>query len=1058
VNLLDSLLDAIVRLEGDALVMHVGEKPYVVTATSAMSEHRGPLLWGHVDLSSRVLTSEAVLGMLGQIMPLEQRQSLEEVGAVEHYLEAERSNARFSVIAARAGDEVWLEVRKRPKEVPVAVAQPVVDEPAVATEPVIAPQAPAAIAAIEQSLQTSVERPSEEPIEEPVEVSIEEPVHVHDTAQPIEHTAIVESPAVVDGEEIEDEIEPALPIGIQREETTEAPFEIVHEVNQDAPTDADVDELLAASAAALLRSAAPALVREPLEVDEGAWLELEQPKAVALEPQPEPVSVIDEAASVVVAEVAQPVVPESMPLASEVRSIAIAPELGPVAIRSQLAPVPLIAEVEPSTMLGPGPSTMLGPVSESAAFVDDVLLPSTSIANAEVTEPIVPEPVAMVPESEPVLADADAECVPVAFDEEFELEEAFRLDAEATEFVPEFVAMVPQPELVLVGAAAAFEPVAFAEDFRLVAPTADTFAREPVAIEPELESVPVFADVGPDLFAFAEGFDPQTEGTEAVGAAPVAIAPEPEPMLVSSEPVLVSVDPEFEPVTLAEDVRPEQDVRAVTEATKGVVPEPIAAAPAPEPAEIFAETGPEPVYIEPEPVAAAPESDNLHEASESVVAAYASDLTAVHVQHQQPVMASVPTPEPEVQPERAVVVPLARRLPAVAPRDDAGGAKPGPVRQEPTPSTTADPAREFSIDDLLRVAAARGASTVYLVAQSRPMVRAEGDISVLDIGAGTPLEESDITRLMLDFAPATAREAWQHGTSAEWISDVADVGRVRCMTFRDHRGPGLIFRMIPPQALSADHLGLTHEVQALCTQSDGLVLVTGPRASGKSTLMSGFVDFINRTRSDHVITIESQIEFVHESRRSFVSQREARAGDEAVVSAVRSALREDPDVLFIGELSSAEVAAVALEAAESGRLVFATLPAASTVAAVDRLLELLPAESSQARASIAASLRGVVAQVLVGRTRGGRIAAREVLLNTAAVAGLIQEAKTSQLPLAMESGRRHGMMPLNDTLTALVRDGTVHVTEAYRKAFDKESLLAALQHEGIDTSFAEKIA
>src|SRR4029450_13709258 len=171
-----------------------------------------------------------------------------------------------------------------------------------------------------------------------------------------------------------------------------------------------------------------------------------------------------------------------------------------------------------------------------------------------------------------------------------------------------------------------------------------------------------------------------------------------------------------------------------------------------------------------------------------------------------------------------------------------------------------------------------------------------------------------------------------------------------------------------------------------------------------------------------------------------------------------SAVREDADVLFIGELSSAEVATAAFEAAESGRLVFPSLPPPSTVAAVDRLLELLPSNGSDARTAIAESLRGVVAEVLVGRTRGGRMAAREVLLNTAAVAGLIQEAKTDQLPLAMETGRQHGMMPLNDVLTALVREGTVHVAEAYRKAFDKESLLAALRQEGVDTSFAEKPA
>jgi twitching motility protein PilT len=456
------------------------------------------------------------------------------------------------------------------------------------------------------------------------------------------------------------------------------------------------------------------------------------------------------------------------------------------------------------------------------------------------------------------------------------------------------------------------------------------------------------------------------------------------------------------------------------------------------------------------PVGTALESDHVH-----VAAAFASDRMAVlpskggSQAHQ--VIPSGPPHESPAQPERAVVVPMAQRLAATGPRPEAGGANVGAGRHEPPSSPPPDRPREFTLDELLRVAAARGASTVYLVTRSRPMVRAEGDISVLDVGAGTPLEERDIARLLAS-APEAARDAWQRGASAEWICDVADVGRVRCLTFRDHRGPGLIFRMIPPRAISADQLGLAPEVQALCTESDGLVLVTGPRLNGKSTLMTGLVDLINRTRSDHVITIESQIEFVHESQRSFVSQREVRGDEEASVSAIRSALREDPDVLFIGELTSGEVAAVALDAAESGRLVFASLPAPSTVAAVDRLLELLPADRAHARASIAASLRGVVAEVLVGRMRGGRVAAREVLLNTATVAALIQNAKTDQLPLAIENGRRHGMMPLNDVLAALVREGTVHVSEAYRKAFDKESLLAALRQEGVDTSFAEKIA
>jgi twitching motility protein PilT len=279
------------------------------------------------------------------------------------------------------------------------------------------------------------------------------------------------------------------------------------------------------------------------------------------------------------------------------------------------------------------------------------------------------------------------------------------------------------------------------------------------------------------------------------------------------------------------------------------------------------------------------------------------------------------------------------------------------------------------------------------------------------------------------------------------------------VTFRDHRGPGVIFRMIPPKAISADQLGISSEVQALCAQPDGLVLVTGARASGKSTLLSAFVDLINRTRSDHVITIESQIGFVHESRKSFVSQREVRGNSETAAGAVRSAFREDPDVLVIEDMRTPEIVSAALEAAESGRLVFGSVSAVSTVAAIDRLIEMFaPDRRSQAQTSLASALRGVVAQTLLRKVKGGRIAAREVLLNTPAVASLILEGKTFQLPVALASGRRHGMMPLADSMAALVREGTVHAAEAYRKAPDREALLAALRRDGVDTSFAERLA
>jgi twitching motility protein PilT len=402
----------------------------------------------------------------------------------------------------------------------------------------------------------------------------------------------------------------------------------------------------------------------------------------------------------------------------------------------------------------------------------------------------------------------------------------------------------------------------------------------------------------------------------------------------------------------------------------------------------------------------------------------------------EPILEEVELPSPIRAVPPAVVLPLSR----------------SPIAPEPPIEVRS--ASGTPVERVLRIAAARGAATVYVVARSQPVIRVDGEISVLE---GEPaLTADEIERLVMDLAPARARDSAAPG---EWVAEVPDVGRVRCVTFRDHRGPGVIFRMIPPKAISADQLGISPEVQALCAQPDGLVVVTGARASGKSTLLSAFVDLINRTRSDHVITIESQIAFVHESRKSFVSQREVRGNSETAASAVRSAFREDPDVLVIEDMRTPEILAAALEAAESGRLVFGSVSAVSTVAAIDRLIEMFPSDRrSQAQTSLASALRGVVAQTLLRKVKGGRIAAREVLLNTPAVASLILEGKTFQLPVALASGRRHGMMPLADSMAALVREGTVHAAEAYRKAPDREALLAALRRDGVDTSFAERLA
>jgi twitching motility protein PilT len=360
--------------------------------------------------------------------------------------------------------------------------------------------------------------------------------------------------------------------------------------------------------------------------------------------------------------------------------------------------------------------------------------------------------------------------------------------------------------------------------------------------------------------------------------------------------------------------------------------------------------------------------------------------------------------------------------------------------------------RPGGIERLLRLAAARGASALYLTTQARPAVRVDGDIRLLD---GEPaLSSGDVEAAVLELAPETRDK-----DSGEWIRDLQDVGRVRITTFRDYRGPGALLRMIQARATSAEQLGLVREIQALATEPEGLVIVTGPRASGKSTLLSAFVDLINRQRNDYVITLEGQIRLVHESRGSLISQRELRGNAGEVVSAARAALRENPDVLVIEDLRSADVLQVALDAAGLGLLVFVSITAASATAALERVVDLCQSEQRRTvRAAMAEHLRGVVAQVLLRKAGGGRLAARELVLNTSAVAALVRDGHIAQLPRAIDSGRKLGMAPLNDALVAFVQSGAVDVREAYRKADDKAGLLALLKREGIDTSFVERLA
>ncbi len=398
-----------------------------------------------------------------------------------------------------------------------------------------------------------------------------------------------------------------------------------------------------------------------------------------------------------------------------------------------------------------------------------------------------------------------------------------------------------------------------------------------------------------------------------------------------------------------------------------------------------------------------------------------------------------PAPPP-AESSQAVVVPLARN----------------PVCAD-VPAQSMPPPQIAGLERLLRLSTARGANTLHLMSGLRPSVRVDGEIVALEGEA--VLTAPEVESLLLDLAPERTREALRNGRGTEWMSEVPDVGRFRCQSFRDHRGPGGIFRLIASRPASAEQLGLSREIQSLCAEPEGLILVAGPRASGKSTLVSAFVDLINRTRNEYVITIESQIVCAHESRGCLVSQREVRGDSGEVASVVSAALRENPDVLVIEDLRSPDVVALALEAMEAGRLVIGAVPTHTATAAIGRILDLFPADRrDRVQLMLAEGLRGVISQVLVRKTGGGRVAAREVLLNTSAIASLIAEGRIGQLPAAIDSGRKLGMVPLNDALAGFVQSGIVDVKDAYRKAFDRQAFLAVLRREGVDTSFVERRA
>jgi twitching motility protein PilT len=362
-----------------------------------------------------------------------------------------------------------------------------------------------------------------------------------------------------------------------------------------------------------------------------------------------------------------------------------------------------------------------------------------------------------------------------------------------------------------------------------------------------------------------------------------------------------------------------------------------------------------------------------------------------------------------------------------------------------------------AMDSLLRAQMSRRASDLHLRSGERPMYRVDGDI-IVDSSI-EPFSPSYLERMLGSIMPDRNRVEFDEQNDTDLAYELADVARFRVNVFRDRQGVGSVIRAIPSRVVTADEMGITPEVQRLCDLSKGLVLVTGPTGSGKSTTLCSLIDLVNRTRRDHIITIEDPIEFVHANKGCLITQRQVGQHTSSFKHALRAALREDPDVVLVGELRDLETVSIAIETAETGHLVFGTLHTSTAPSTIDRIIDQFPADrQSQVRVMLSESLKGVISQTLCKKVGGGRVAAREILLTTPAISNLIREAKTFQVQSVMQTSRRLGMVTLTDALVELVDSGQVEVFEAYAKAVDKSLILQALKSKGHDTSFAEKTA
>lgn len=344
----------------------------------------------------------------------------------------------------------------------------------------------------------------------------------------------------------------------------------------------------------------------------------------------------------------------------------------------------------------------------------------------------------------------------------------------------------------------------------------------------------------------------------------------------------------------------------------------------------------------------------------------------------------------------------------------------------------------MDITELLEFSVKHKASDLHLSADMPPLIRVDGEVRKLNIA---PLEHKQVHTLIYDIMNDKQRRDYEEQLESDFSFEVPGLARFRVNAFVQNRGAAAVFRTIPSKVLTLDELGAPDIFRQISEKPRGLVLVTGPTGSGKSTTLAAMIDYINSNRFDHILTIEDPIEFVHENKKSLINQREVHRDTHSFNNALRSALREDPDVILVGEMRDLETIRLAMTAAETGHLVFGTLHTTSAPKTIDRIIDVFPAEEkSMVRSMLSESLQAVISQTLLKRIGGGRVAAHEIMVATPAIRNLIREDKIAQMYSTIQTGMALGMQTLDQALQDLLNRGLVDRAEAMKKSGGKQSL------------------